>query len=241
MKTLLWKEYRQNRMIVGVTLLLIVLPYLGCLAAYLGQEVILHNQDQIQWRNCFGVACIYSLCLPQLAMALMGGNLIAGERADRSAEFQASLPIRRNQLLIAKLMLSLLLVGVIWLFNPLFWIGFVGPFQNDLNETAFKEFACDGRFLLYAIFMIAAVTGLIFFCGAWLASACTASPVLSVCSGFAVPLIASTTLFAIAGFSQMSGTNAAPFVRFWYCVTCLPVALICFAIGTWVYLRRVEP
>ena len=61
------------------------------------------------------MSSIYSLIISQLAIALIGGNAIAGERADRSAEFLCSLPITRKRILASKLLISLAIILVIWL------------------------------------------------------------------------------------------------------------------------------
>ena len=50
-------------------------------------------------------------------LALLGGNSIAGERVDRSAEFLAYLPVSRGRILASKLLVALAAVPLIWLPN----------------------------------------------------------------------------------------------------------------------------
>ena len=57
---------------------------------------------------------MYSLALSQLTVALLGGNAIAGEAADCSAEFIAYLPLSRPRLLAGKLSLAFSAAVSIW-------------------------------------------------------------------------------------------------------------------------------
>ena len=75
------------------------------------------SADVPYWKVCLGFASVYSIGIAQLAVALIGGNAIAGERVDRSAEFQAYMPIPRRKILSAKLLLAMAMVAVIWLPN----------------------------------------------------------------------------------------------------------------------------
>src|SRR5437660_12005022 len=102
MKGLLWKDYRLNR---GL-LLLGVVAVTGVYLAGLSAEVS-HTWPEMPASNAWADA-IYSYghmalsVMPFLA-ALLGGNAIACERADRSAHFLAYLPPTKTQILASKL------------------------------------------------------------------------------------------------------------------------------------------
>ena len=72
---LVWKDYRVNRLVFITALVLLVFPYL--FAAVLLWRGIAREPD------VFLGASLYALGLLQLTLAFMGGNAIAGERADQ--------------------------------------------------------------------------------------------------------------------------------------------------------------
>ena len=129
MNWLFWKEYRQNRVVVFALIMMLVVPYLFGLYAMGYQWHIAHIRGQSWqlliegWREILAVASIYSFGISQVALALIGGNVIDSERADRSADFQAYLPLTQK-ILAGKLLLVLAIAATIWLINPLIaWIG----------------------------------------------------------------------------------------------------------------------
>ena len=105
MKWLIWKDYRLNRLIFITALAFLVGPHL--LAAIL----IWYGAEPPNARGLFFAgSTLYSLAFLQLAFALLGGNSIAGERMDRSAEFLAYLPVSRGRILASKLLVALVAV-----------------------------------------------------------------------------------------------------------------------------------
>ena len=133
MKWLIWKEYRVQRLVLIVGAVLLVLPYAMVLGLFRFAPV---RGSLADW--CMGllVAAAYSVGISQLTMALLGGNAIAGERADRSAEFVAYLPLTRARILAAKLTVVLLGVAAIWVPNLLI-LGFTSAGLGDLVERSY--------------------------------------------------------------------------------------------------------
>ena len=111
MKWLIWKDYRVNRLAFITALALMVAPH--ALAAIL----VWRGVPMTCPAECFMGSSFYSLGLLQLAFALLGGNSIAGERIDRSAEFLAYLPVSRGRILASKLLVALAAVPLVWLPN----------------------------------------------------------------------------------------------------------------------------
>ncbi len=226
MRWLLWKDYRHNRPVVIAGLFFLLAPYLIVLGVIFWPT----RPELGRWREFFAAAAIYSLCFSQLTVAVIGGNAIAGERVDRSAEFLASLPITRGRILASKLLLSLAIIAAIWLFNAIplcCWYPLACPEPNAYQD-GLRILACT------------ALTGLLFFGVAWFLSSMFASPTFSICGALAVPLVFFATISFIA---YLLGTERwlDLYAGFFYTIFCLSVAPACFGVGTWYYLRRVEP
>ena len=241
MKWLLWKDYRHNRLIVFTALAILLGPYLIGLGVISGGHWIktgVHNGQAAYWtppwREILLGAGVYSLAISQLSVALIGGNAISGERVDRSAAFLYSLPITRMRLLASKFLLALTIAAVIWLVNvTVLWCLAGAPIPPGRSQDVFMGT------------MNIAVTGFTLFCVAWFLSSFVASPAFDVCGALITPLLVASGISFVdwlrttAGSSPLIIDNGTFFV--WYWGICLIIAPVCFAIGTWHYLRRVEP
>jgi ABC-type transport system involved in multi-copper enzyme maturation permease subunit len=184
------------------------------------------------WRLFFTGSSLYSLTLSQVAVALIGGNAIAGERVDRSAEFLFSLPVTRRRLLASKLLMAVLIIAVPWVFNS--------PILGCLVGTLpVREFPAGLGSLLTFI----AVTGLTFFCVAWFLSSVLASPTFAVCGGLVTPWIIGSGFLVVCGLLgvRLNEEHFEEHFEDWYRISCLTISPPLFALGTWLYLRRVEP
>lgn len=250
MRWLLWKDYRHNRLIVIAALVLLLGPYLIGLSVLCGAKFIridTHNGQpvywKLDWKDVLAGSCVYSLFISQFTLALVGGNAISGERVDRSSEFLLSLPIARKRILASKILLALVIAAVVWLFNaaclsplaaavpwPQKW-----PEHIDWGEVAHGILIC----------VTPAVTGLTFFCVGWFLSEFVTSPAFDVCGGFLAPLGVISIIGLIDWALLMSGLSEYRLSHLamlrWYCASCLTLALVSFGVGTWHYLRRVEP
>jgi len=223
MKWLLWKDYRQNRLVVFAGLFFLLAPY--AIGLWDGRAMIYERARAPEGRliEIFAIASVWSLAISQVTFALIGGNAIAGERVDRSAEFLYAMPITRRKLLASKIVVALAIAAVPWLIDaPVFW------YLANVGALA------RGRLEVGEIFAVIATTGLIFFSVAWVFSSFIASPTLAVCGGLVTPLIPIVP-------EQLGLPVPFPATRLWYCTICLTLALVCFGVGTWHYLRRVEP
>ena len=116
MRWLLWKDYRHNRLIVFTVLFLLLLPHLVALGVLCWGKVY-WPPGTLHWNVSLAIACLYSIGISGISLALIGGNAIAGERVDRSAEFLFALPIPRRKLLASKFLLALVVASVPWLTN----------------------------------------------------------------------------------------------------------------------------
>jgi ABC-type transport system involved in multi-copper enzyme maturation permease subunit len=236
MNWLLWKDYRHNRLIVFTALTLLLAPYLiavvmMCVASCL--QAVTHNVEMLNWRpqwhEAIAVAAIYSLSISQLSMALIGGNAISGERVDRSSQFLYSLPITRRRLLASKLLLALIVAAVVWLVSlAVFLLLLAVAPATKLPEDAFTQALTSAAYI--------ATTGLTFFCVAWCLSSFVAHPAFDMCGGVLVPLAVSS------GFAVVCDMRTQrELIGNCYLITCLVLSAVCFGIGAWHYLRRIEP
>lgn len=232
MTWLVWKDFRLNRLIFIVAAVLFVLPYVIPAVVTWYQTGTLFPKNAMNLRNGPAVSCFWSLGLLQLTMALAGGNAIACERMDRSAEFLAYLPISRGRILASKLLVAVGLIAMVWLPNLAVIVSLAGH----------PAVLVDKRFLV--MFGLMATTGLTFFCVAWFFSAILHSPTFSVCLGMLPPLIVGMCI-ATSMATQFHGSGRTAQIFGWYrdlyLGICLSLAAICFAGGTFCYLRRVEP
>ena len=230
MNWLIWKEYRLHHLIVVVEVSLLLTPYAvaaACLA-WDWREILLRGPASGIWEILACVA-LFSLGISQLTIALLGGNAIAGERVDRSAEFLACLPLSRRRILAAKLLFTSAVLAGIWLPNlaALAISVLVGSPNPEGGALVLKNIG---------------VTGLVFLGVGWLLSSMIESPTISIFVALAVPLI---VLSAISGVGYFLGVrddrHYAAFLSFWYELVSVAIALSSFGAGTVYYLRRVEP
>jgi ABC-type transport system involved in multi-copper enzyme maturation permease subunit len=233
MNWLFWKEYRQNRVVVITLLLTLIVPHAFGLYAIIYDWHRNSWQSLPRWQETLCGASIYSLGLSQLALALIGGNAIAGERADRSAEFQAYLPLSREKILAGKLLLVLAIVAVIWSINPLIVWSTMSSWGGRPPIPSMSTFMIN-----------TAITGLVFFCAAWFFSQFLRSPTFSFAAGLATPAVI-ISLMAYGAYlildKHESDKVVESMLQTGYVCVSLAVAVFSFGIGTWLYLRRVEP
>jgi ABC-type transport system involved in multi-copper enzyme maturation permease subunit len=183
------------------------------------------------WWQTLAAVTVYSFALSQVALAVIGGNVIAGERADRSAEFQIYLPLPRTKILAAKLLLVLAIAAVVWAINP-----FVAWIALSLNTNEVVRISFD----LPPILFFSAITGLVFFCVAWFFSTVLRSPTFSVVAGLSAPAIIFSLILFVNYLlrGELSIDSRGMDI---YAALSVAVAIASFAVGTWLFLRRIEP
>lgn len=229
MTWLVWKEYRLNRLILGVGAALLVLPHLVSLILvwYEAGHPLMEGMSRLSQNLAYSAG--YSLVLSQLTLCLLGGYTIACERVDRSAEFLAYLPLSRSRIMAGKIVLPLLAFALIWGLNLLI-----------LKVTIPGAWLSVAEFREWALVVLGglAITGLVFFCSGWLLSSALESPTFAIAGGLMTPVIVVTGIQTVAWLFEFPSDE---FVGPWYRYICLGLAPACFVAGTWYYLRRVEP
>jgi ABC-type transport system involved in multi-copper enzyme maturation permease subunit len=233
MKWLLWKDFRHNRLIVYASLAFVLLPYVITSAvvgwAYIWRPELFQNIRDFKPAQLFAIAGIYSIGLSIIGIGLLGGNAIAGERTDRSAEFLFILPVSRQKLLVSKLLLTAIFTASVWLVN-LFYLWCL----TSMVTVEYKTMDTLVIFFYIVVWELSA------FCIAWFVSSYSASPSLGTLVGLVGPILVSWIIVIITN-AILNLPNPDHYITVWWPIINLTLAPVCFAIGTWHYLRRVEP
>ncbi len=227
MSALLWKDWRINRAVLGLLAMLAIGPHLGAIM-WLIYEQRPHWPNAESWTYMLGWSSFTSLLLAQVGLAILGGNTIAAERADRSAEFLAYLPPTRVVKLVSKVIVAIAAGAGLWAFF-LLMTEVVVPALGAEPGVGFQD---DMPW----INMLAG--GLLLFCGGWLGSSLLSSPALAVCLGFAVTFGVPMLLGAS---SALVGWPPRESMESWMVAVMFITAAACFIGGSWYYLLRVEP
>jgi ABC-type transport system involved in multi-copper enzyme maturation permease subunit len=240
MKALLWKDFRVNHLVLAVGAGVLLAPHLLWLLIVLGIYWGYIAHDGMTWPAAIDiwsrdlmVVALWSLMLSGLTAALLGGNAVAGERADRSAEFLASLPVSRRQIIVSKAVLALSAVALIWAVNLL-------VIATQTSSTFPSQVGKPLSDILDGVAICACVTcsafGVAWFFSVWLTS-----PALAACAGLLAPFILFMIFALLAEFGGGRTGYGDNFAVLAYSLVCALVGIAGFVAGTVSYLRRVEP
>jgi ABC-type transport system involved in multi-copper enzyme maturation permease subunit len=235
MNWLLWKDYRQNRVAFYSAAFFMLLPHLAILYVVCRETWLGVAQGHGQWADYFAGAALYGFVFSQLSIAVIGGNAFSGERVDRSAEFLFSLPISRGKIALSKLLVSLALILAIWLITSLILAGLlIAPTRwgaSDPHDLA------D----IWNVAACAAVVSTTFFCVAWCLSSFLTNATVAVLGGLITPLLVLSGIALTSYLLDLDVNRSGDRFTALFEWTCLTISPICFGLGTWYYLRRVEP
>ncbi|MBN2561194.1 MAG: ABC transporter permease [Phycisphaerae bacterium] len=231
MRALLWKDCRVNLFVLVFGAAMLLLPFLAGLT----------HGIYGQWRygaapwwqyDVWMVLSLASLGCSLFTMALLGGNAVASERADRSAEFLAYLPPSRRAIIASKVILAVGACLLVWIINLAIIYG-LGPLLPDAEGEASR---LPGDRFTDAVPYLAS-TAVILFGVAWFCSSFLASPAIATGIGIFAPVLVAGALQAIEYFFHPA------FFEFgrWYNTACVVLGILGFAAGTGYYLRRIEP
>ena len=122
MKSLLWKDYRINRLLLIFGFTVCIGPWIIAIARHI--QLCMRGEGVWWGPEPWVSTASISLGLSLFTFAMLGGNAIAAERSDRSAEFLAYMPVSRWSILTSKSLIALTPVAAIWMVNLafLFWV-----------------------------------------------------------------------------------------------------------------------
>lgn len=231
MKALLWKDYRTNRPLLVIGVVLLLTPY-AVLIGWIWYSIGLTAATPTQWAESLLTAAQASLAFSQLTLLLLAGTIIAGERRDRSAEFLAYLPPSRPAILTSKALLSAATVVVIWGLT-LVITGLVVP---GLDAEVLSGTRRD-RLLEFLTIM--AASGMALFGTAWLGSSMLESPTYSTAIGLLAVMLLALGLnvcHTLTGW-PVRGESFVQALHLLY----IGCGIAGFLAGWTYYVRRVEP
>jgi len=227
MSALLWKDLRVNRLVLIIGAVLLLGPLLvgaGIRLYCLRRYGVLSEP----WCDFWAETGVFSLGLSMLSLALLGGNAIACERADRSAEFLACLPPSRRLVIASKAIVVIGIGLLIWGIGLGVTYG-AAALAGDVQEAV-------ARIRGEALPAIAHTAVLLVGAG-WLVSSCLSSPAIASGIGIASPIL----LFALLSVLKYYYGYEDLDMRFWYGTLAVGLGVTGFAAGVVHYLRRVEP
>lgn len=225
MKALLWKDYRQNRPFLAAAGILLLFPYAFVVVLGVVELLADDHSSEVGWAQYFAGASIGSLFISVMLSAFVAGNSVAGERADRSAEFTAILPISRRSSIISKALLAATACVFMWLANGL--VLYLTTFAKGVGRTPVTDDFVPAL----------AATTVFTFGVSWLVSTLVSRPATAALSGLGCVAILWTGLLIL----EETWNIDADIFPVLYPLLCLLLGTGCFVAGVVCYLWRVEP
>lgn len=229
MKTLLWREWRWNRLILIAGLVFFLIPYLTSTVAVLWPRKLSLRSFEIA--NLYILAAILSLAGSQLTLVCLGGHAIAGERLDRTAEFLASMPVSTWDRILAKWALSALFAFAVFTLN---W--FVVWILLDFLPSSLCE---ETNYVLTFTFIVAG--GFLMFGAAWCVSSFQSRPTFAVCMGVMALFPVLLGLLVMDSLFEVGQEAANKLFEVGFPFTCLLWGATGLWLGAWHFANRIEP
>jgi len=229
MKSLLWKDYRINR-------LLLIFGFVVCVGPWV---IAIARNQYLDWRyglvildpEFWATTASFSLGFSVATFAMLGGNAIAAERADRSAEFLAYLPVSRWTILASKSILALSTGAAIWLVN-LVAVLIAAPRVAVAMSAA--DVAANAE--IRQVFGVLAAMSVLLLGAGWFWSAVLNSHGLATGMSFFVLVVVAMGLVGL-GF----GCGLRNLFENWFVSVCVAVGSGGYIVGCVYYLHRLEP
>ena len=220
---LIKKDWGLNRVPIYGGLLLIASPYIvaGAFAPTAHEP---WRRQQIC--DSFMLAAVMADILTLLLAAVFGGAALAQERRERWADFLAMMPISRARIVASKLIVATLVLGAMWGINfAVFAIAYKHRYVSPGVQDNVYNFAVSsvGLLMLFGV--------------AWLFSSFLSSPAVAAIVSIAMGCGA---VFwpGILPTAFRDRINVPATLMF---AIDISMGLLGLAIGTYHYLRRVEP
>ncbi len=231
---LVWREWRRSRTIlfvalgIIVALLLLVFSQPQTPPEAAGVEIrVVRSMAVVGYFASWIAVHVSVFLLPMIA-----ANSLAGERADRSAEFIAPLPVSRAVRLMAKVVLLAAVAIALW--GPMLVVASLLRSSQLVKADDYRS----GLELLGTIATFAILTAAL----AWLLAGWIESPVIAAVMAIAIPVAVPWAMFCL----QAPFLAPASFFGLWIDSEGIPqpltflVAAAFFAAGSGLYLRRFE-
>ena len=224
-KTLLWKEYRQSRRVLVSMSVMLLLPYLTVTVVNVVVALFDANQPRGIWLETFAAASIAGLFISTFLCAFLASQVVAGERADRSAEFAFYLPIPRRLGTSAKALFAVGVCVLMILANAA-----VNWLMGNLHDGQLDR-------SMFGLTSVAAILAVLVFGVSWAVSALPTSPANGAASGLLSIVLLGMLLESLAWATGIQGISSAESGG----SVAVVLGLSGFVLGTFWILRRIEP
>jgi ABC-type transport system involved in multi-copper enzyme maturation permease subunit len=211
MRMLLWKDIRLSRICLFGGIGLTVFPYLFLLG------LRPHGYE-------FKDAWAFSTMLSQLAIALLAGNIVVCERADRSATFLAFQGVTRRKVIASKLIICIIVFILICAISMLL-SNWLNPRWSDKIDDPI-----DVQYYAYAV-------GFCFFGSCWLLSSLLPSAISAIVFGWLSPFFLLCILSICAYYFNWPSRLE---FGYWFIGLSVSLGFISLVAGTWYFLRSKE-
>ena len=226
MAQLLWKDYRLNRSLLVVGVVGLAGVYLIGLATEIAHAWPALPDAKVWADGLYSYGTLALGIMPFFA-ALLGGNAIYCERADRTAHFLGYLPPTKAQILASKFIVVACVLAIFFI-GILVSMFAIAPLIHR-EATNFMYMLGNPR---------GALAGCIFTFGiGWLGSAWFEKPTIPVLAALAAPMGLGFALITIAAALSRSRFE----ILEWTGTVCIVIGVAAFAVGAACYFRRVEP
>lgn len=229
MKSLIWKDYRTNRLLLIFGFAVCVGPWIIAIAR--NYQLVLRGEGVWWGPEPWVSTASISLGLSLFTFAMLGGNAIAAERADRSAEFLAYMPVSRGSILAAKSLIALTPAAVIWMVNLAFLLWITPRLADGVSATEMAR-----RPEVRELLVVFGSTSILLLGSGWFWSAVLNSHGLATgMSAFTLAVV----VMALIGIEAGLGVDG--FIQRWLNPASLVVGIGGYVAGCAYYLRRLEP
>lgn len=225
MRMLLWKEFRQSSRLLIVCGVLLVMPYVVAGASGLYDHTRPDPSHLTKWSEYILGASFAAVFVCALLSAFIGGNAIAGERSDRSAEFLAYLPIPRGTATACKAGFAIAILLAIFFVNVA--IARTAAAASDVSPVSSPM----------GIFPALFATGVFLFGTSWLGSTIFRTPGNAAVTALGVLAVLWMPILFIEEQRGWSADTSEAM----YIATSVVLGLACFVGGTVYYLGRTSP
>jgi ABC-type transport system involved in multi-copper enzyme maturation permease subunit len=224
MRQLLWKDYRLNGTVLLVIGIIMAVIY-GIGIATQVHSSWPHMPSAADWAGMLVSYGTVALYLTIFFAALLGGNAIAAERADRSAHFLAYLPPTKTQILASKVLVALAAMVLVWSFILLSLraSGWMTGQPVELSSGVTARGALDLCILTFGV--------------GWLASASLESAIFPVILAIVSPIALSFAVVLACDLLGLPRFRMGPYAE----QASVWTGFVAFALGTWNYYHRIEP
>ena len=230
--TLIWKDFRLVRLILGLSLaaLITAVPFNIALIFLFRPDVLSDISPMVLVAGSFEGATAFLPVVCYIAVILTAGSILAGERQERTADFLATLPPSRTKTILSKGIVVASTIAA-WTLIYVAMMGFtqlLGQFNHHSLQLSDLP---PGYFIAQVIIGGGGI--------AWAASAFCRTITPPVLAGIIIPALFVPAMQTV--LHKMNVSIPPSELAQWTVGAIFMLGLLGFILGTIVYLRRESP